>query len=71
MEQGLHQGCVLAPLLFNSFLAAVINVAYTRLKADKDTVDAVVRLGKKKGTGGRGKATAGEPVLATRLWVIR
>ena len=42
MEQGLGQGWVLAPLLFNTFLTAVINVAYTRLKADIDIMDASV-----------------------------
>ena len=31
-------------------------------------MDALVRLRKKKGAGGRGGATAGEPVLATLLW---
>ena len=36
MEYILCQGCVLAPLLFNIFFAAVVNVAYTRFKADKD-----------------------------------
>ena len=68
MEQGL-QGCVLEPLLFNIFFAAVINVASTRFKADKGIVDAFfVHLGKKRGAGGRGEATDGESVLATPIW---
>ena len=41
---------------------------YTPFKAGKDIMDALVHLRKKKGAGGRGEATAGEPVLATLLW---
>ena len=59
---------MLAPLLFIIFFAAVINVASTRFKDDKDIMDALVHLGKKGGAGGRGEATAPESVLETPLW---
>ena len=67
MEQGLRQRCVLVPLLFKIFFAAVVNVTYTRFKVDKDIMGALVHLRKKSGAGGQGEATAGEPVLATPL----
>ena len=68
VEQSLRRGCVLAPLLLNIFFEAVISVASTRSKADRDIMDALVHPRKKKGAGGLGKENAGEPVLATLLW---
>ena len=70
MEQGLCQGCVLAPLVFNIFFAAVKNVASMRFKADKGTMDALMHLRKKKGAGGQGGTTAAEPALVTPLWGV-
>ena len=70
VEQSLRHRCVLAALLFKIFFAAVINVAYTRFKGDRDIMDALVHLRKKRGAGGRVEATVGEPVLATPLWGI-
>ena len=67
VEQDLRQGCVLAPLLFDIFIAAVLNVASTSFKADRGVMDALVHLRKKRGAGGRWEITAGESVLATPL----
>ena len=54
MKQDLRQGCVPALLLFNIFFAAVIYLAFTRFKADKDIMDTLVHLRKKRGRGGGG-----------------
>ena len=67
-EQSLRRGCVLAPLLLKNFFEALINVASTRFKADRDIMDALVHPRKKKGAGGLWKANTGEPVLVTLLW---
>ena len=72
VEQGLRQECVLVSLLFSIFFAAVINVAYTRFKTDKDIVDALVHLKKKKGAGGAGgsncrRASPGDAALGHTL----
>ena len=67
---GSTTGCARGGLLWNKafFFSAIINVASTRFKADKDIMDALVHLRKKMWAGGRVEATVGESVLTTPLW---
>ena len=67
VEHGLRQGCVFASFLFNIFFAVVINAVYTRFKANKENMDALVYLRKQMGARGAGGATARELALATTL----
>ena len=61
VEQGLRHVCVRASLLFSILFAAVLNVAHTSLKVDKDIMDALVHLRKNKGArGGAGGGGLGE-----------
>ena len=79
MGQGLREGYVLAPLLFNTFYTAVLRVAEKRFLADASITDNMVQLqrkkkkGEKKGTSRTGKIDGrrkkGEDVQRF-LWVI-
>ena len=53
VEQGFCQGCALALLLFNIFVAPVIKIAYTRFKTDEDIMNALEQLRTKRWLGGR------------------
>ena len=70
-NQGLRQEeCVLAPLVFNMFLTAVMNnVAYTRFEANKGVMDALVHLRRETGAGGsnRWRASPGDIALGHAL----
>ena len=54
-----------APPIQHFFRGGYIHVVYTRFKAGRDIMDALVHLKKKTREGGQGEATAEEPALAT------
>ena len=64
VEESLRQGCVLAPLLFNIFFAVVTDVVYTRFKAEKYIMGALMHLKKKTEAGERG----GGQLPDSQLW---
>lgn len=73
LEQGLWQGCVLAPLLSNMFVVAVVlRVADKYFIADAAIIDKIVQLQRKsKGDKKRRKARAGKADQGGRVEIYK
>lgn len=56
VEQGLARGCALAPLLFDIFMTAVLDVALAYFRLDPDIVEDMVKI-RRCSTGARVKDT--------------
>ena len=69
VEQGLHQGCVLAPLLFNISFKAVTHMAFTRVQSGQRHHGRASGPQRETGDGeAMGVTTAGEAAPAMSLW---